>query len=61
MALSKEEIDRAIAEHNTIWGIEGMAPLSREEEAITRKFLAGEMTKDEYRMAFLEALDHDKI
>lgn len=57
--LSKEEIDKAIANGNAIWGIEGMAPLSKEEETVTRKFLAGEISKDEYRRKFLGIDDED--
>ena len=53
--LSKEEIDKVIANCNTIWGIEGMAPLSEKEEEVARKFLAGEMSQEEYDVAFFKA------
>ena len=53
--LSKKEIDRVIANGNTIWGIEGLAPLSEKEEDVARKFLAGEISQEEFRIAFLKA------
>ena len=53
--VSNHEIGRGIANGITLWGIEGMAPLSEKEEDVARKFLAGEISQEEFRIAFLKA------
>ncbi len=54
---NKAEIDRIVANANTIWGIERMAPLSEREDAIARKFLAGELSADAFGPALIAASD----
>lgn len=54
---NKAEIDRIVANANTIWGIERMAPLSEREDAIARKYLAGELSADAFGPALIAASD----
>lgn len=44
---TEEQIEKIIKEKETIFGIEGMS-FSEEEKELTRKYLAGEITDEEY-------------